>query len=93
MRIKITQKRKLKPISLQRTPQGELKIIILWLSLQYHEVVGNGNICLIRGMFWWASIVLTTTALVQTSLTDTTGRYFTYCQLETVIRFKRNFAD
>ena len=28
-------------------------------------------------MVWWASIVLTTAALVQTSSTDTIGRYFT----------------
>ena len=32
--------------------------------------------------------MLTTAALVQTSLTDTIGRYFTHYKLETVIRFK-----
>ena len=82
-----------KRITLQRTRQGELKQIILWLSLQHHEAVGYGKIDLFRDMVWWASIVLTTAALVQTSLTDTTGRYFTYFQLETVNRFNRNLED
>ena len=72
----------------EKDPQGELKKIIHSLSLQHHEAVGYGNMYLLRDMVLWASIVLTTATLIQTTLTDTIGRYFTYYKLETVIMFK-----